>query len=348
MRKWISILLIAALAVSLETPAFAAEQSTQAVTPVTVSLGTIEQIMSDNNLDIRTVENDLRNTKEQYNDAKGADKDSSAANAYKIAQTKYEQQVQQKVLSAKQQYISFCVDNVQLQADQVSADNDKKTLSQKYGQLQKGYISQKDYNDALDQANKSQNTLVAQQNKLIRGKQDLLTLLNIPDSVKYTILPVTEKDMDITGIPSIVYGADEILMVTRNADIIAAEQNYDFTKDDLSNSSSTIDNAYISWQQTISNRKASFKQLYDSLMNYYQTCQLDAESVQRKTSDLTVEKQKLKQGFSSQTKVDQANLSLLLAEATQALDQSNAYTALMSYQNMKNGYTATGSGSAVQ
>jgi hypothetical protein len=344
MRKWIGLLLIAALAVSPELPAFAAEQDTQAVTSVTVSMSTIEKIMCDYNQDIQTIENDLRNTKEQYNNEKGnPNSDSSAANAYKIAQTKYEQQVQQKVLSAKQQYISFCVDNVQLQADQVSADNDKKTFSLKSGQLSGGYISQKDYNDALNQASKSKNALDAQQSKLTREKWELKTLLNIPDGVNFTIQPVTAADMDITGIPSIGYNADVILMVTRNADIIAAEQNYDFTKDDLSNSSSTIDNAYISWQQTISSRKATFQQLYDSMMSSYQTWLLDSQTVQRKTNDLAVEKQKLTQGFSSQTKVDQANLDLLLSEATAALDQSNAYSTLMSYNNMKNGYTASGS-----
>ena len=345
MRKWIGLLLVAALAVSPELPAFAAEQDTPAVTSVTVSMSTIEKIMSDYNQDIQTIENNRRNSKEAY-DYSGQDKEDK--NDYQTALSQDDQQVQQKILSAKQQYISFCVDNVQLQADQVSADNDKKTLSLKSGQLSGGYLSQKDYNDALDQANKSKNTLDVQQNKVIREKAGLKTLLNIPDGVNFTILPVTAADMNITGIPSIDYGGDSILMITRNTDIIAAEQKYDVTKDDRSNSSATIDNTYISWQQTISDRKASFKQLYDSMMSSYQTWQLDTQTVARKTNDLAVEKQKLAQGFSSQTKVDQANLNLLLAQATAALDQSNAYSTLMSYNNMKNGYTATGSGSAEQ
>lgn len=345
MRKWIGLLLIAALAVSPELPAFAAEQDTQAVTAVTVSMSTIEKIMSDYNQDIQTIENNRRNSKELYD---YSDQNKTDKNDYQTALSQDDQQVQQKVLSAKQQYISFCVDNVQLQADQVSADNDKKTLSLKSGQLSGGYISQKDYNDALNQANKSKNTLDEQQSKVVREKWELKTLLNIPDGVNFTILPVTAADLDITGIPSVNYSADAILMVTRNTDIINAEQKYDTTKDDATNSSSTIDNAYISWQQTISSRKTSFQQLYDSMMSSYQTWQLDTQTVQRKTNDLAVEKQKLAQGFSSQTKVDQANLDLLLAEATAALDQSNAYSTLMSYNNMKNGYTATGSESAVQ
>ena len=346
MRKWIGLLLVAALAVSPELPAFAAEQDTQqAVTAVTVSMSTIEKIMSDYNQDIQTIENNRRNSKETYD---YSDQNKTDKNKYQTDLSQDDQLVQQKVLSAKQQYISFCVDNVRLQADQASADNDKKTLSLKSGQLSGGYISQKDYNDARDQASKSKNTLDEQQSKVVREKWELKTLLNIPDGVNFTILPVTAADLDITGIPSVNYSADAILMVTRNTDIINAEQNYDTTKDDATNSSSTIDNAYISWQQTISSRKASFQQLYDSMMSSYQTWQLDTQTVARKTNDLAVEKQKLAQGFSSQAKVDQANLDLLLAQATAALDQSNAYSTLMSYNNMKNGYTATGSESAVQ
>lgn len=343
MKKFISLALVLMLAVSAGFSAFAAEQNQQ-IQKTAVSLSTIENIMETYNYDIKTITNNLHIARNSYNDVKDTDdaSEKSLKNQYKIAQTQYNEKVQQQVLSAKQQYLAYCEDASQLTADQTDYSNKQAKLSSYQQSLAKGYISQKDYDDYSQNVEKAKSTLQAQDAKVTRERAAIRTLLNIPSTETMDIQPVSETDMDFTDISKINYGQDVIDMLNNNAEIQAAGLSYDYT-DANESDNYQIDNSKISLEQTANTQKAEFKKLYDTLMDSYNTYIQGKENLSQAQSKSETEKQKLALGYTSQQKADAAALELQTLSVTLTSEKNTLYTNYLQYINIKNGYTGSSS-----
>jgi hypothetical protein len=339
MKKLIGLTLAAALAVSCAVPAFAAQESAQQP-KIVVSMSTIEDVMSDYNLGIRTVVNNLKLAKDSYENYKDTEQEDYYENQYDIAQEQYDEKVQQQVLSAKQQYITFCADNAQLAEDRSQLDSLQKKLSLSKAELEKGYIGRKDYDDAADQAAQAQNTLTAQDAKVTQGKKDLETTLNLPSGVPVEFQPLS--DPDFGEIPQIDYSKDAVVMYNKNAEIKSAGLNYDYVRDSFTSTSWQIDNARIQLEQTADAQKSRFRQLYDTLMNSYRTYLQDSAKLQRQESDVQTQQRMRQLGYVSAQSADDAQLQLQTARSSLAAEAGSLYSDYLSYLHMKNGYSLAG------
>lgn len=338
MKKLLGLILAAIVAGSAATPAFAAE-STQDSSRITISLSTIQSVMETYNLDIQVAENGLKTAKDSY---KLSAQEKGDKNEYQIAQTNYEETVQQKIAEAKQKYLTFCAASSQLSADQTSFDNAQKQLGVDSQLLQKGYLSQSDYNTSLETMQKAQNTLALQDAKVTQDKKALRTFLNIPETENMTIQPVTDSDLDFSGISKIDYGKDVIVMRANNAEVAKASLNYSTAKHAGYTSERDIDTAKIQLEQTGSSQEAVFKQLYDSLLNSYQAYQQELQLVQKEETTVTGEQQQLSLGYLSQGQYDKDAAQLKSMKSTLASDRNNLYNTYLQYTNMKNGYSPVG------
>lgn len=339
MKKTLGFLFAFVVAFSAIVPAYAEQQNTQAE-KIIVSLSTIESIMTTYNLDVQKAVNDLQTSREDY---KLSPQEKSDKNQYTIAQYNYDETVQQKIADAKQKYLAFCADNTQLSACQKAYDAAQKQLTANTKMQQQGYLSQKDYGTSLDNAQKATSALQTQNAKVVQEKGALRTLLNIPETSDMEIQPVSDSDLDFSGIPKINYGQDVISMRNSNVEISKASLNYSIAKAAGYSSKQDIDNAKIVLDQTGSTQEAAFKQLYDTLLNSYQSYQEEALSVQRKTAEVASDKQALALGYISQKEYDDGAVDLQNQASQLDADRNNLYVSYMNYINMKNGYSAAGS-----
>lgn len=337
MKKLIGLVLASVLVVSCSVPAFAQESAQQ---KIVVSMSTIETIMSDYNLSIRTVVNNLKLAKDSYDDAKGTEQEENYENQYDIAEAQYDEKVQQQILAAKQQYIAFCADNAQFAEDRSKLESLQKKLSVASGELEKGYIGRKDYNDASDETAKARNTLTAQDDKVTQGKKELLTTLNVPSGVSVEIQPLSAPDF--SEIAKIDYSRDSIIMYNKNTAIKTAAMNYDYEKDSFTGSYRQTDNARIQMEQTSVAQKNKFRQLYDTLMNSYKTYLQDSDSLKRQESDVQTQQNMLQLGYASAQSAADAQLQLQTAQTALASKAGSLYADYLSYLHMKNGYSIAG------
>lgn len=337
MKKWIGLILACAVVLSCAVPAFAQETQQQ---KIVVSMSTIEDLMADYNLGIKTVVNNLKMARDSRDDYKDTEQEDYYQNQYEIAQAQYDEQVQQQVLAVKQQYIAFCADNAQLAEDQAKSEslNDKLTLYEE--ELGKGYISRKDYDEASDQAAQARNTLAAQDAKVTQGKKDLEKALNLPSGVSVSMEPLSDPDWD--EIARIDYNADAISMYNKNAEIKAAAIRYDYLKDNDAGTGRQVDNARIEMEQTAVAQKSKFRQLYDTLMNAYRTYLQDSASLRRQESDFAAQQQMLQRGYASAQSVRDAQLKLQTARAGLAAEAGTLYADYLNYIHMKSGYAIAG------
>lgn len=344
MKHGISLLLVLALVAGITFPAYA-HNTDQAVTQkqtVEVSLDTIEDIMLDYNLNIKTYLNNLKIARDNAEDAEGTNQEDYYDNQYDIAEVQYDENVGNMILNAKQSYLAYCADNDRYAAAQASAQNAEKTYSVALTALSSGYVSQAYCDSLKDQYNQAQNSLTQLEKQLTRERNSLRTLLNLPSNVNMSIRPVTEDDIDFSEISNINYGADLIEMRQNSPVIEQAKLAYEYQKSLDYDNSRVLNNAYIAVQQAKASEEASFKELYDTLTSMYTVYQQNVEQVQRKKKEFDVEKQALSLGYSSQKAVDAKENELKALQSTLADSRKNLFTSYLSYINMKNGFT-TGS-----
>lgn len=347
MKKVISLLLTAVLAVGAALPAYAEETEQKSVQKKTVevSLDSIEDIMTSYNLDMKVMLNNLKIAKDNKDDNEGMPQEDSSDNQYEIAKVQYDENVGNAVLNAKQSYLAYCADNDRYAAAQASAKNASKAYQVAQTSLSSGFISQQDCDAAKDQYEQAQNALTQLDQQIIQERDSLRTLLNLPSNVNMSVRPVTDEDIDFSVIPDINYSADVIVMRGFNSNIKKAKLSYELQQDEIGETGytdHTLDNAYVALQQARASEEAKFKQLYDSMTSAYTVYQQDLDQVQRAQKALETETKALSAGFSSQKSVDDQENTLKSLQKTLADDRNTLFTSYFSYINMKNGIS-TGS-----
>lgn len=342
MKKGIALLLTLFLAGGASVPAYAEDtaQAADQKQTVAVSLGSIEGIMTTYNLDLQTYANTLRIA--SYNDKNPDDSMKDYYdNQYDLAKVQYEDNVADAVLNAKQSYLTFCTDNDRYAAALASAQNAQSAYSAALASLSGGFLSQKDCDALKDQLYQTQNTLAQLDSQLTRETASLRTLLNLPDNVNMSVKPVSADDVDVSGISSINYGADLIVMRGNDSAIKKAKLNYDYI-DDTANTNYELQNANYALQQVRTSEEAAFKKLYDSLTAAFAVYRQDLDQVQRAQQALDAEEKALAAGYSSQKSANDKTSQLKTLQSTLSSDRNTLLTAYLSYINMKNGFS-TGS-----
>lgn len=346
MKKLIGLLLALVLTAAFTISAFAEETSqTQGETTqpqtVVVSLDTIEDIMAEYNLDMRTMLNNLKQARRDAEDYEDTEQEDTYDYKRDLAEEQYNANYHGAILSAKQSYLAYCADNDRLAQAQTAADNARTALTVSQQALAAGYVSQKDVNDLQNQCDQAQNTLTQLDSQLTQEKASLRTLLNLPDGVTMSVRPVAADDLDFSDIPTINYGGDVIVMRGNSSAIKTAKLTYEYQQDqeDMPGFTQyTLDNAYIALQQARESEEAAFKKLYDALNSSYTVYEQALSQVQQKENELAVEQKALSLGYSSQKAVDAKTQELKTLRTTLADDRNTLFVNYLSYIDMKNGF----------
>lgn len=223
-----------------------------------VSLENIREIMTENNLDIKKLDNNLKIAKESYKEAKEAREDrpskpdatdndnyeadleaynkeladyKAAEAAYekakeniKTARENYDKGVESKVLTAQQDYINYLgtLAEKQLQVNTAkSTERDAKLLKIKY---ESGFISNKEYVNSKITTAESNNTLEKSINDETLQKTKLCNELGVSAD---EIMIDTDINEDFMVIAKINYEDDLETMLSNNKSIQAASDNID-------------------------------------------------------------------------------------------------------------------------
>ena len=336
-KKTAGFIFAAAVALNSCLPAFAAETAA-AKTKVEVSLDTIQSVMETYSGDIKTITNNWRIAKNNYNDVKDTDdvQEKYYKTQYKIAEAQYGAKVSSQVLSAKQQYLAFCADNEELASMKKSYDVKNAKAAYYNAALAGGYISQNDFNDYTQDAAKAKNSYETKDADVTRERAALRTLLSIPSDCVMDIQPVSDSAFDFSGIAGINYGQDVILMANNDPNIRTADLNYDYT-DAEGTDSGTIENSQIALSQTEASEKAAFKKLYDTLQSSYSAYQTETQSYTQAKQTADTENKKSELGYSSQDDADSAALALQSEKSAYFAARNSVYINYLQYTNMKNG-----------
>lgn len=340
MKKILGFILAAAAAASSCLPVYAQEQSAVQRETITVSLSAIPSIVMEYNLDVKKAANDLQSSKDLY---EGSAKEKPDKDDYQIAWNTYETTVQTTKDTAVQNYLAYCSDSMQLSADQTASDIAQKQLSAYLDQMNRGYLAQKDYNSYLESSQAAKNTLQAQDAKVVQEKKSLRTALNIPETSDMDIKPVANNEIDLSGISKINYTADLYAMQGHDLTIDSASLGYAAAKDSYYTTDADKDTAKIKLEQAENSETAAFKNLYDTLVNSYQSYQQEQQQTERKQAEAAAEKQKLALGYTSQKSYDSLACDLQNLQCKLVSDRNTLYINFLKYNRMKDGYVETGS-----
>ncbi len=341
--------LAVALAVAVSVagvPAFAADaDSTAPANSITISLGTLDGLVRQYNTDALVLAKNLSIARAAYKDVKGDDDptEEAARHQYDVAQATYESSMQGIVMNARQAYLT-CWHNVSLQtAAKAQADRDAKLLATAAQQLQSGYLSQKDYRTAADNATKSKQALETQTAVTSQAEQNLKAMFPVAQGVSVNILPPSDSDFDFSGVAKIDYTPDKTKMLNANAPIIQATLEYNYEKEEDDDyglyTDSQVDAAKLAVDQATQQQTAAFLDLYNTVTASYPSYQTEQQTVQKKESDLQVDAAKLAAGYLSQKDYDQESLDLTAAKNTLENDRNSLYLSYLKYAGMTNGYS---------
>ena len=234
------------------------ESTTNTDNKIKVSLENIREIMTDNNLDIKMLDNKLKIAREKYQESKDAREDKpskpnstdndnyeeelaeynkdlanykASESAYEKAKTdvktardNYEKGVESKVLTAQQDYINYLgtLAEKQLQVNTAkSTERDAKLLKIKY---ESGFISNKEYVNSKITTAESNNTLEKSINDEALQKTKLCNELGVSAE---EIMIDTDINEDFMVIAKINYEDDLETMLINNKSIQAASDNID-------------------------------------------------------------------------------------------------------------------------
>lgn len=348
-KTFLAVLLAAAVSVS-GIPAFAADTgNTASANSITISLSTLDGLVRRYNPDALTAYNNLLTKRQAYTDAKADDNDEEVYNAgynRDLAEATYEEQVQQIIVSAKQTYLTYWHAVTVQAGDQAEADRDAKLLAYEKGCLQNGYLSQKDYQTAADNAAKSSQALAAQTAAVAQAEQSLKALFPVAAGVSVDILSPADTDFDFSQIPQISYANDEIQMKNKSRDIQSAALEYDFTANNayVINSDEDIANAKLKLDQTTQAQESAFLNLYNTVTSSYTAYQTEQQTVQRKEAEVQLDTQRVANGYLSQKDYDQASLDLQTMKNSLENDRNSLYISYLKYIGMRNGYSAGSTG----
>lgn len=213
----------------------------------------------------------------------------------------------EQLLTVQKQYLTYC--NDVLDRDTAPGQMDSKTQAQQSAQkkLELGYISQKEYNDAVQAVTDLSNSQMTQSSVRSQDLLKLRSLFELDDEDKLIVNPADYSKIDLTAKLSNV--------------------NYQKDLDDLYDKDA--------YEQT-------FKSLYDSMTQANRTYTSDSAKYQTKQADAQSMQQKFTKGYATQKQVDDINLELQTLGNTVAKDRNNLYMAYLSYDFMRdNGYPYT-------
>lgn len=370
----ISLVNIASVqAVTVDNTVTTENAETTADDKLVVSLGNIREIVIENNLDLKILDNKVKIAKENrdaakesfysksklrksdYNDADGnydsskyeeavraykdlEDKYKSAKEAYKTAKTNYDQKVETAVNNAQSAYITYLNDlsTSKINQDTVNYNNKKAEISKI--QYENGFISKNQYIKNL-QGNTSTNDLNKSKDTEELDRVKLCNLLGISPEEK--VIFNTDITVDFQVIAKINYEKDLQEMLDNSLDIKTKSDNGDNLKDediDTDVHDYEIDNAEIELKQAKNSAETDFKETYNDLMASYNSLKSSYDKIIQEQNEFEITQTQYDYGYISKNALDNAQITLDKDNASFIKTRNECYLKYLKYIEMKEGY----------
>ncbi len=371
MKKLIVSLLIGAMLLTL--PVCAAGTAQTAVTnpdgtkTVTVSLDTIEGIMTDYSPTLRKIvkdrdaaESNYRKMKENMDDlqeiiqdapstaegwamaAQASKQYESLENSYRqvqlardTAKEQYRLNVSQQVNTVKQQYLTYSLDQSKLSNLTAQEAAQRQTLTNATSLLARGYVSQKTYDSMVQTTESLGDTLRTQQTVVDGGGRSLRLALGAPESVKLVYAEPNLSQFDFNQIITLDPDKDTQSMLQNSVQLQNAKLTYESYRDNDDVSASQAESAKIAWEQAVKAETERMKTLYQNLQDGYHTLLTARASVETQRVALVAAEAKYQRGYLSAKALTDLRNQTAAQETNLKAQEIALYGKLLTYQQMK-------------
>ncbi|MVX66106.1 TolC family protein [Clostridium chromiireducens] len=344
---------------------------------IKVSLENIRDIMTENNLDIKILDNKLKIAKENYDDARDTynsttkpsepkesdyanetdynnalaayekakdeydsykDKYESYKNDLKTARNNYDKGVEDQVYSAQQAYITYLYDLSKKNIlEETKNQNEKKDQIYKI-QYDSGFISKNKYTSLL-QGNTSTNDAASSKDTVELDRVKLCNTLGISPEEK--VIFNTDITQDFQVISKINYEDDLKKMLDNNIEIQVQNDeisDLDDKDDDTDVYDYQVDNANMELKKLINDTETGFKSKYNDLITSYNSVKSSYDVINQKQVEYEITQTKYDYGFVSKNDMDAAKLTLDNDNADFINKRNECYLKYLKYIEMKEGY----------
>ena len=365
MRLKISSFICMLLLIINIIPALASEKG------IIVSIDNIDEIVIDNNIELKIAKNSLESKiqyyddldeeisrleeekKEFYNTVNNLSRDNSDSweneekleglkkeydkkkGDLKIARITYQNKVRDLVTTAQQKYIDYLYNKSlkDIKEEEVNYNKDKNNINK--AKYDMGYISRNEYLtntvDFIDIENTYNKSITDEEMSL----KELKSALGINDEN----ISVNENlDFDISKIPNIDFEEDFNQVINNNSNIKIKKIELDQVEDNDDSDDYEIDNAELELTKGKSDLRLTFQDNYNNLMNSYNSIKNSMNKLTDKENAFNIKKVKLNHGYISNKECEEAYIQLINQKSEYIKEKNTLYVNYLKYMQMKDGY----------
>ena len=282
----------------------------------------------------------LSNLKSQLSSKE--DEEESYKYTVKSAKINYRTTVENKVYSAKKEYVAYlsAVSDLQLMEDQLKSDQkDLELYKKKY---EYWFISKKEYDSYSITNTTSNNDYESKKKDVELARNNLCFTLGL--DINSDVVFDTNIEDTFNDVLDINYDEDLQEMLSNNYDIKLQEIEIDKLDDSEDSYDSDevydydVDNADLNLESTKTNAELEFKEQYNTLISSYNKLKTTYDELNQSQIDYNLMKQKNLSGFASDKELSDKKLELDNKTSSFVSDKNNFLLTYLNYLQMKEGY----------
>lgn len=270
------------------------------------------------------------------------EKRTTAQRNLKKAELTYNQTVEDAVYKAQQSYISCLSTISQIQNKKDSLEYNEKKADIYKLQYENGFLSKKEYEDAVRDNTDSQNEINQLENAQETALNNLKLTLGISQGEDITLS--NDIEADLNSVLSIDYKEDLKEMLKNSVDISIADLELQWAKDDDDDDDDddyenySLENKELNLDKQYTTLEITFKEKYNDLMTAYNSIKSSYDKLQQSQEDYGVLSKKYSFGFITKNELEKAKIDLDSSTADFNTERNEFYLKYLDYSQMKEGY----------
>lgn len=270
------------------------------------------------------------------------EKRTTAQRNLKKAELTYNQTVEDAVYKAQQSYISCLSTISQIQNKKDSLEYNEKKADIYKLQYENGFLSKKEYEDAVRDNTDSQNEINQLENAQETAINNLKLTLGISQGEDITLS--NDIEADLNSVLSIDYKEDLKEMLKNSVDISIADLELQWAKDDDDDDDDddyenySLENKELNLDKQYTTLEITFKEKYNDLMTAYNSIKSSYDKLQQSQEDYGVLSKKYSFGFITKNELEKAKIDLDSSTADFNTERNEFYLKYLDYSQMKEGY----------
>ena len=317
---------------------------------IIVSIDNIDEIVIDNNIELKIAKNSLESKIQYYDDldkdiSKVQKKITSLNNSItndldeesknKKIEERDQNKVRDLVTTAQQKYIDYLYNKSlkDIKEEEVNYNKDKNNINK--AKYDMGYISRNEYLtntvDFIDIENTYNKSITDEEMSL----KELKSALGIDDE---NITVNENLDFDISKIANIDFEEDFNQVINNNSNIKIKKIELDQVEDNDDSDDYEIDNAELELTKGKSDLRLTFQDNYNNLMNSYNSIKNSMNKLTDKENAFNIKKVKLNHGYISNKECEEAYIQLISQKSEYIKEKNTLYVNYFKYMQMKDGY----------